>query len=87
MYIVSIDSAVNEYQVSCMGTIGKALVMQLTMYPANWTILSYSLPAQDAAKWMSSHAYRFYWLQLTPYAIIFFFFMAAFQTLPQAIAY
>ena len=29
------------------------------MYPAQWTLLNYSLPAQNAAKGMSSHATGF----------------------------
>ena len=37
--------------------------MQKALYPAQWTMLSYSMPAQNAAKGMSSHAYGLYWFQ------------------------
>ena len=49
-YIVSVDSAVNEYQASCLGKIEKVQRCRYALYPAQWTVLSYFLPAQNAAK-------------------------------------
>ena len=42
-----------------LGKCGTAVGATLSKYRAQWTILSYSLPAQNAAKRVSSHATGF----------------------------